>query len=153
MGSVEYLLWKRNTFHSAVIGGRTFEAVMSADGPYVKLVDEHIRYFGKGVALGNVIFIAPDDQGDYAVFKYDTRQHRFSLTGFSDEEVAQFSAEFGIRIGRFGQCLDFLDSPAGKSLASWVQAHPRIAKGFAECDSYVPNWFELAQAMSVQQAA
>jgi hypothetical protein len=120
-------------FHTAVIGGRRFEAVLSADGPYICCGLD-------GVALGSctsVEQLSPCPEAgmgrrevtpqSWWIAKYHT-QRRISLEGLSKDERQLLAEEFGIRVGYedgFGE--PFWDCPAFHSLAAWVNKHPRDA--------------------------
>ena len=94
-------------FYVTVIGGRQFEGVLSADGPYISCGNEE-------VALGTCTSIdqlASDIESrvhgrlvspnSWWVTKYHT-QPRISLDGMNDPERRQLAEEFGIRVGREG---------------------------------------------------
>jgi hypothetical protein len=146
------------TFHSAVIGGRRFEAVLSADGPYICCGLD-------GVALGSCTSIEQLSPGpdtgisqrkvtadSWWIAKYHT-QPRISLDGLREDERQQLAEEFGIRVGYeddFGE--PFWDCPAFHSLTSWVKKHPRAAARFALYNAYLPGWHDAARAWGAVSA-
>src|SRR5580700_4592721 len=102
--SLAQILMSSRTFHAAVIGGRRFEAVLSADGPYICCGLD-------GVALGSctsVEQLSPCPEAgmgrrevtpqSWWIAKYHT-QRRISLEGLSKDERQLLAEEFGIRVG------------------------------------------------------
>jgi hypothetical protein len=143
------------TFYTTVIGRRRFEAVLSADGPYISCGPD-------GAALGSCTSIeqlGPAlDTGiggrevtplSWWIVKYRT-QPRISLNGLSEDERQQLSEEFGIRMS-YDEIHDepFWDSAAFRSLAAWVKKHPRTAARFAGYNAYLPGWHDAARTWGV----
>jgi hypothetical protein len=140
----------QHTFYEIQIHGRTFEGVMSGDGPYIQCE-------GKGVALGSCcsinkahpdIFTSAWDAPDrkWWICKYDN-QPRIDIHWMSERERRNLSAAFGIPIGlrELGRADDaFWASPAAEALTRWVKLRPRMAKRFAGYDNYLPGWYERA---------
>src|SRR5580700_9945227 len=156
--SLAQILMSSRTFHAAIIGGRRFEAVLSADGPYICCGLD-------GVALGSCTSIEQLSPGldagigqrevttnSWWIAKYRT-QPRISLNALRQEERQQLAEEFGIRVGYedgFGE--PFWDCPAFPSLASWVKKHPRAAARFADYNAYLPGWHDAALAFGAVSA-
>jgi hypothetical protein len=146
------IIVSKSTFYTRVIGGRQFEGVLSADGPYISCGID-------GVALGRcttIELLSPElDSGvgrhrvssySWWIAKYRT-QPRVSLDAMSDEERQQLAVEFGIRVSDTKSIAErFWDSPAFRSLAAWVQKNPRAAARFRSYDAYLPGWYEAACA-------
>lgn len=138
-------------FHTKVINGRTFEARMSADGPYIRL--KETRDIWHGVALGHPTFIDKAKDGIWSVFKYGHSELRFEMPNFTKSDALELSREFGIPLfPSNGDTTGFFKTPAGHALTRWVAAHPRIAKGYAHLDSYIPRWFERAMEANGKSA-
>ncbi|MCV9964809.1 hypothetical protein OIU34_23230 [Pararhizobium sp. BT-229] len=133
---------KLNTFHTAEIGGRTFIARLSMEGPYLKMLDKDSMYSGKGVSLGWATFIDKDGAANWGVFKSDDGELRLSLKDFTCEEIARLGAEFGIRIGN--NTSTFVGSKAWDSLRTWVRKFPYVAESYARFDANIPYWLERA---------
>ncbi|MCS4088773.1 hypothetical protein [Rhizobium sp. BK176] len=136
-------------FHSITLSGRTFVGSMSVDGPYISEQN-------KGVALGSCCSVGRDQNGDWAIFKYRD-QHRLSLKGLSDDDVADLVVEFGIRLhdSRPEEWMHFFNSPAWPKCSAWINKHPRIAARFANTTHYLPGWFDraIAEGRAVKKAA
>lgn len=146
------IIVSKSTFYTTVIGGRQFEGVLSADGPYISCGID-------GVALGRcttIELLSPELGGgvgrhrvsshSWWIAKYRT-QPRVSLNGMSDEERQQLALEFGIRVSDTKSVEErFWDSPAFRSLAAWVQKNPRAAARYRGYDAYLPGWYEAARA-------
>lgn len=133
------------TFHRAEIGGVTFEAHLSVDGPYINAIYDRDRH--KGVALGACTSVAdlPEDHDGPAglfVVKYGS-QKRIHLEGFGPADIARFKAEFGVGTGNSGG-REFYGSRAAQGLIGYVRSHPRIAKRFADATSYLGDWYGWA---------
>ncbi len=142
----------KSTFYTTVIGGRQFEGVLSADGPYISCGID-------GVALGRcttIELLRPEFDGgvgrhrvlshSWWIAKYRT-QPRVSLDAMSDEERQQLAVEFGIRVSDTKSIAErFWDSPAFRSLAAWAQKNPRAAARYRSYDAYLPGWHEAACA-------
>ena len=143
-----------SVFHVAAIGGRQFEAVLSADGPYIDCGLD-------GVALGSCtsieLFDTPivsgrrQDAGapnTWWIAKYG-HQPRIALDGMSESQRQQLADEFGIRIGRYSPGGEpFWTSPAFRSLAEYFNAHPRVAARFRASNAYLPGWYDAACALA-----
>ncbi len=138
-------------FYVTVIGGRQFEGVLSADGPYISCGNE-------GVALGTCTSIdqlASDIESrvhgrlvspnSWWVTKYHT-QPRISLDGMNDPERRQLAEEFGIRVGREGPNTEpFWDSPAFHAVVAWMKKERFTAASFRDANAYLPGWYEAAR--------
>ena len=138
------------TFHWMVIAGRQFEALLSADGPYISCGLD-------GVALGScttIELLSPElDSGvgrhrvsspSWWIAKYHT-QPRVSLVAMSDHERHLLAREFGIRVRDTDTVAEpFWGSPAFRSLTEWVEKNPRVAARFRGYDAYLPGWYEAA---------
>ena len=138
-------------FYVTVIGGRKFESVLSADGPYISCGNE-------GVALGTCTSIdqlGPDiglvvhsrrvKPNSWWVTKYHT-QPRITLEGMTDLERRQLAEEFGIRVGRKEPTTEpFWDSPAFHALVAWIKGERFAAASFRDSNSYLPGWYEAAR--------
>lgn len=145
----------KHTFYATVIGGRQFEGVLSADGPYIACGID-------GVALGScttIELLSPDlDTGvgrhqvtpnSWWITKYRT-QPRIPLDGLSENERQQLADNFGIRVGHEESLGEpFWDSAAFRSLAAWIKKHPRVAAPFREYNAYLPGWYDAARACDV----
>jgi hypothetical protein len=156
--SLAEIIMSSRTFHTAVIGGRRFEALLSADGPYICCGLD-------GVALGSCTSIEQLSPGPDAwiggrdvtahswwIAKYHT-QPRISLKGLSGDERQQLAEEFGIRVSYedgFGE--PFWDCRAFHSLAAWVKKHPRASARFAGYSAYLPGWHERVRASDAVSA-
>jgi hypothetical protein len=143
----------KEDFYKATVAGDTYVASMSGEGPYF----ERLRKNGlhEGVALGNVAVLAKVthdrdrrtlDEPTWAVCKYNSRQPKMVLRGYSDDQVAELSKAFGLVTAHNGQppIQAFAASPAWPALKAWVAKHPRIAASHEDCDSYMPGWHEWA---------
>jgi hypothetical protein len=142
----------KSVFHVSAIGGRPFEAVLSADGPYIDCGLD-------GVALGACTSIELLDTpiesarrqehgapNTWWIAKYGN-QPRISLDGMSESQRQQLADEFGIRIGRYSADGEpFWTSPAFRSLADWVKVHPRVVARFRASNAYLPGWYDAACA-------
>lgn len=140
------------TFHHAVIGGITFEAMLSADGPYIRAIlgGEELG----GVALGcctSIATFAADpremDDDDRAAGTYVVKhssERRIALDGLADPDFERLEDEFGIGERRSGGS-DFYQSQAARSLVVYVRSHPRIAKRFADTTCYLGDWYGWAK--------
>ena len=142
----------KSVFHVSAIGGRPFEAVLSADGPYIDCGLD-------GVALGACTSIELLDTtiesarrqehgapNTWWIAKYGN-QPRISLDGMSESQRQQLADEFGIRIGRYSAGGEpFWTSPVFRSLAEWVKVHPRVAARFRASNAYLPGWYDAACA-------
>ena len=145
---------RNRVFHRVIIAGLVFEGSISADGPYVSCRT------GGGVALGvsGLRQFKPDAVqarhalpfGWYVVKYHD--EARIKLPGFDQAAVRRLSDEFGLVVltDRHPDFADrtrhtyFFTSPAWDALRQWVAQHPRIAKAQADCDAYLPRWYERA---------
>lgn len=134
----------RSVFHTATIGGRTFIASMSSEGPYLGPSDGGTDRIGNGVTLGTATFLDIDDGDVWNVFKHDIRQFRFTLSGMDDENVGRVAGEFGIRVGIDPGPHSFFESRAWAGLRNWVAANPSLAKDLAGRDRYLPGWYARA---------
>ena len=146
---------RNRVFHQVAIGGLTFDGIISADGPYV------LCHTGGGVALGvsglrqfqpeTVPNRRHEPQFGWWVVKYRD-EARIALPGFDLANVRRLSDEFGLVILTEHNPLScdrarrdyFFTSPAWDALRRWVTKHPRLAKAQADCDSYLPRWYERA---------
>jgi len=143
-------------FHQATIAGITFEALISADGPYISSSTVG------GVALGvsALRHFQPDEScagrgpppAGWWVVKY-YGEARIFLPDFDLAAIRKLSDEFGLVLLVDGQTDPtdrirrhyFFTSPAWEGLRQWVMKHPRIAKAQAECDTYLPGWYRRAR--------
>ena len=82
------------------------------------------------------------------------------MPGFDQVAIRRLSDEFGLVIltehnlspaDRIRQHY-FFTSPAWDAVRYWVVQHPRIAKGQAGCDAYLPRWHgrAVAEAKALQ---
>lgn len=139
-----------DVFYGAQVGGLEFQALVSADGPYIKcgldgvaLVVSTIRYFTPNTGrFGGV--------AGWYVVKYRD-QARIHLPHFDKKAVETMCLEFGLchhdkalHIEPANPQTAFYASQAWQGLVRWVKAHPRLAKRFGQYDSYLPGWYELA---------
>jgi hypothetical protein len=142
----------KTQFHSVMIGGLRFAAVLSADGPYLVCSNAY-----GGIALGHCTSLRkfkPADllrgntgDGWWAV-KYGDQTH-IDLRCLSDAEVRRLGREFGVPLWppTGNGCDDFFASPAFAGLVTWVGQHPILAKRYSrECNSYVGDWLTPALA-------
>lgn len=133
----------KNDYFSKTIGGRTFIAAMSDDGPYIR-VDDRV---GEGdVVLGVHTSIWPvdDEEDSFAICKYTGGQPRIMLPGFSDEDIRAVAAAFGIESPVLDIEADPFECEAFTALREWVEKHPRIAKSYESCDTYLRGWYRHA---------
>jgi hypothetical protein len=146
------VLVSKPPFYATEIDGRQFEGILSCDGPYISCGFD-------GVALGRcttIELLCPEFDGGVGrhrvlscwwwTTKYHT-QPRVSLAAIRDEERQQLAVKFGIRMHDTRWVAEpFWDSPAFRSLATWVLKNPRAAARFRRYDAYLPGWHEVALA-------
>jgi len=144
----------RYVFYVAAIGGRHFEGILSGDGPAIACGDE-------GVALGTCTSIeqigpeielgsrrSPAMSYSWWIAKYRT-QRRISLEGMTDSERRRLADEFGIRVCReLPDAEPFWESAAFRSLAAWVERHPRVGERFRNLNAYLPGWYDAARPVA-----
>jgi hypothetical protein len=134
-------------FHSAVIEGMEFYAIMSVEGPYVATEPP-----GGGVALGrstSICFLetpgsnSRNRQPHWAVVKYGD-QERIDLSRLSPDGRKQLSQEFGIPICEISsyEAKDefFRSSAAFRGLCEWARSHPRLYTQYSPHQNYLPGW-------------
>lgn len=132
----------------------TFEAILSADGPYLS------GHLNGGVALGvsalrlfqpQTEMVTDSRPAGWWVVKYRDEERIF-LHGFDPTAIRHLSDEFGLVIlserdpcpaDRVRQDY-FFTAPAWEALRSWVIQHPRLAKAYATADPYLPGWYQRA---------
>ena len=143
-------------FHRVRLGGVDFEASVLADGPalvvrgydgrryegWAVLGVSHLRWFGSKEPGGRA---CPRGPGWHLV-KY-SREVRAYLPGFGEEEVRRLREEFGLLTEAEPGQLDeaFYASRAWAALVRWAAAHPRLARGHAPHQAYLPGWYDRAQ--------
>jgi hypothetical protein len=141
-------------FHRARIAGMMFEGIITASGPALSC-----RSSGS-VALGvcGLRRFQPESPGSrrppptgWRVVKYQVEERIF-LPDFDRAAILSLSDDFGLviladdsvdpsdRIRRHY----FFTSPAWDGLRQWVRGHPRLARTYAPCGSYLPRWTERA---------
>lgn len=151
-------------FHHVQIERMRFRGGISREGPHIDGTMDEWREntFGQ-VALG-VCGIAHFDRGDdlfhrvhadsWWICKY-TSEARINISSLSERGRAALAHEFGIGVRPFeGDAFGgrFLLSPAFLSLTSWVKAHPRLAREFAQGPSpYVHGWYEKATGTALSR--
>ena len=154
----------KDAFHQAVVGGLTFDGVLTADGP--SIVGHTIRggAYAGGVALvvSGLRRFVPSHFGkgpgpwDWYIVKYRS-EARVHLDGFTAEQVRRMRVEFGLlpideqhRPESAAQA--FYTSRAWAGLVRWVVQHPRVAKRMSRFDAYLPGWHDHACALLRQPA-
>ena len=132
------------TFHRAVVGGVTFEAALTLDGPQLLTMLEPHR--PASVPLGDCASIRTfaTDEGPEVMYviKYSS-QRRIPLAGFGEAEIAQLRDEFGISERPTGRP-DFYRSRAARCLIDYVGSHPRLAERAAGGTEYLGDWYGWA---------
>lgn len=141
----------RNVFHSAEIGGIQFQALVSADGPYI----QSSPFERVAIGPSSICEIRAGDQHlergqlpGWWVVKYEN-QPRIYLPNFDVEKATALSKEFGIPFalhsGRLSERASFDTSPACASLVQWVGKHPRLAQQYGGSNPYMAGLNERAK--------
>ena len=154
-----------STFYETVIGGVTFQGLMSADGPAIALASGRSAPLGRAISIRfvseerdvaeripasartlEVETLAEVGEKSWWVVKYRT-EPRIDLRGLSDADRRQLAREFGIAIGDDYEDQRealFFGSPAFRGLSRWVHEHPKQARNCSSRDSYLSGWYERA---------
>lgn len=128
-------------FHEVEVGGRRFFGAVYHNDLYLADEFERSTYIGPTeiyqLTEGPVHEVRYRGPGWY-LCKYDPRQVKISLDGFSDEEARLLAAEFGVDGAGFRG--DFYGSPAADGLAEWVRNNPGAARRRGPKAIYLKNW-------------
>lgn len=135
----------KDLFYSTRIAGRRFDAVMTAEGPFVVMHNSRIDV--QSLPLGPTALITECEENGAPglwICKYDSRQPRIDLRRFTAEDIQEIVASFGIRLDHPKFADGFYRSKAWKGLREFVARHPRRAKALAATAGYLKNWLSLA---------
>ena len=133
-------------FHRVEIGRFVFAGVAGRGDPYITRLDDkmggdvqlgpsQVAYFDRNPGSSRHPYSGPG----YYVAKYDN-ELRIALPGMTEGQARTLADEFGMTFCEDPWEFRFWESPAGRGLLTWSQAHPRLASQRAEASSYLPSW-------------
>ena len=154
-----------STFYQTVIGGVSFQGLMSGDGPAIALASGRSAPLGRATSIRfvsderevaemipasartlEVETLREVGEKSWWVVKYLT-EPKIDLSGLSDADRRQLAREFGIAIGDDYEDQRealFFGSPAFRGLLRWVHEHPKQARKCSTRDGYLNGWYERA---------
>jgi hypothetical protein len=138
-------------FYTTRIAGRDFEGILSIDGPAI-LCDPDAVQLGFCCSIEELgpdmgMFCQDVAPGSWWIAKY-RNQPRIDLAGLSALERSTLAHAFGIPIQRTGSVDEvFWHSPAFAGLVAWTRKHPRKAKQYRDCASYLGGWYDCVQML------